>query len=428
MVGAANDLNIGESGFQSFNNTNGVFHGRTLTPGAGISISNGDGLSGNPTISLTGGGVAIETINGDTGSITGSTVTIYSNNAANNSGSTVKFVNSGTVSTFNVTDVNGNTFIGNLAGKSGVSGIHNAGFGAFAFNVITTGNQNTAFGYASLTGLTTGNTNCALGDQAGVFLVTGSGNTLIGSTLAGNQYTSSESNNICIDSPGVTGDDKVIRVGDTQTSAFIKGITGVTVAASSPIAIDSNGQVSDLGFGTATNVLTSNGAGNSPTWQAAGGGGSATAFFAYASTDKTDVTGNGVNYTVLFDSTVRNDGTAYNTGTGTFTAPSTGFYSFNTVIWFSAGATLTSTSELIVSSLGSVITQILGLVSATTAAQTATAYIVSYSWMAQMTSGDTMAVQTFSNSALQNVTIKGGAISPNPQSIISSFSGFKVGT
>ena len=39
------------TGVQSFNETTGLFTGRTLTAGSGISISNGTGVSGNPTIS-----------------------------------------------------------------------------------------------------------------------------------------------------------------------------------------------------------------------------------------------------------------------------------------------------------------------------------------------------------------------------------------
>lgn len=54
MVGAANDLNINTTGFQTFNQTNGVFNGRTLTAGSGITISNGDGQAGNPVIASTG--------------------------------------------------------------------------------------------------------------------------------------------------------------------------------------------------------------------------------------------------------------------------------------------------------------------------------------------------------------------------------------
>lgn len=47
-----NALNINESGLQSFDGVS-VFRGRTLTAGTGISISNGNGIAGNPIISST---------------------------------------------------------------------------------------------------------------------------------------------------------------------------------------------------------------------------------------------------------------------------------------------------------------------------------------------------------------------------------------
>lgn len=46
---ASNDLNISVPGFVSFDGVS-TFNGRTLTAGTGISISNGDGISGNPVI------------------------------------------------------------------------------------------------------------------------------------------------------------------------------------------------------------------------------------------------------------------------------------------------------------------------------------------------------------------------------------------
>src|SRR5271170_6845948 len=66
MVGTANDLNISEPGYVSHNGL-GVFHGRTFQAGAGISLTNGDGISGNTTISLTGGSSAIERVALQTG-------------------------------------------------------------------------------------------------------------------------------------------------------------------------------------------------------------------------------------------------------------------------------------------------------------------------------------------------------------------------
>ena len=50
----ANAVNASQTGFQSLNATTGVWNGRSLTPGAGISITNQDGTGGNPVITATG--------------------------------------------------------------------------------------------------------------------------------------------------------------------------------------------------------------------------------------------------------------------------------------------------------------------------------------------------------------------------------------
>jgi hypothetical protein len=46
-----NAVNAQTQGFQSLNTSTGVWNGRTLTPGTGITITNQDGTGGNPTIS-----------------------------------------------------------------------------------------------------------------------------------------------------------------------------------------------------------------------------------------------------------------------------------------------------------------------------------------------------------------------------------------
>ena len=50
MPGTANDLNISEPGYVTFDGTS-VFHGRTLQAGPGITITNPTGITGNTTIS-----------------------------------------------------------------------------------------------------------------------------------------------------------------------------------------------------------------------------------------------------------------------------------------------------------------------------------------------------------------------------------------
>lgn len=55
-MATANSINANSTGLASYDGA-GTWAGRTLTAGnAGVSISNGNGVSGNPTISVAGGG------------------------------------------------------------------------------------------------------------------------------------------------------------------------------------------------------------------------------------------------------------------------------------------------------------------------------------------------------------------------------------
>lgn len=105
--------------------------------------------------------------------------------------------------------------------------------------------------------LSSGSTNCtALGADA-LYDCSGINNIGIGAA-SGLQYSGTESNNIVIDSPGVVGDNQTIRIGDSQTKCFIKGIYQSTGAgASEVVTVDTDGQLSStvitpgLSYGTA---------------------------------------------------------------------------------------------------------------------------------------------------------------------------------
>jgi len=154
-----------------------------------------DNLNGNMYLKKTGTGPTgwqqivsgtvtsgIETINGDSGSITGSTVTIFANNAANICGSTVEFVNSGTTSVLNVSDsVNQNTFIGQNCANLATTSTNSTALGYGCLPAITTGRWNTAIGNRSGEVLQGGNLNDSMGWASLSSCVSGSWNVAIGS-------------------------------------------------------------------------------------------------------------------------------------------------------------------------------------------------------------------------------------------------------
>ena len=219
---------------------------------------------------------------------------------------TPQFALVGTVETvdFNLSNLALGSSMPSLSG-----GVQNVGLGSGALNSITSGATNVAVGFNAGTHLNTGTNNVAIGQNSLIFstntvgcvavgegtltvltsgqyntaigfsalsgISTGTQNTALGNT-AGTGYSGSDSSNIVIGNAGVNGESNVIRIGTQgnllgeQNAIFAAGITGLTVAASSPVGVNSLGQLSDLGFGTATQVFTSNGAGNSPSWQSAG--------------------------------------------------------------------------------------------------------------------------------------------------------------
>jgi Chaperone of endosialidase len=136
-----------------------------------------------------------------------------------------------------------NTAIGDIALTSNTTGLWNTatGFGALASN--TNGRLNTATGYLALDNNVTGGGNTAIGDSALAGNITGSNNIALGSNAGINLTTGN--NNIDIGARGVAGESNTIRIGTVgvQTSAYIRGISGVTVASGATVIVDAHGHL-----------------------------------------------------------------------------------------------------------------------------------------------------------------------------------------
>lgn len=225
------------------------------------------------------------TIDGDTGSATGSVITLTALNGADNSGSTVNFAASGSKVVFNVTDSNGNTIIGSLAGNGSLTGLQNTGFGRNVFQSLTNGLQNVAIGQNALLHLTNGAENNAIGSATLANLTTGSFNTGIGDdnlgalttgsynatfgAAAGNNYTTNESSNILLNNRGIAGESNTLRIGvatgtgnQQLSTAFISGIANVNVGSTANVVSinTANDQLGTTAITAGTGISITSGA------------------------------------------------------------------------------------------------------------------------------------------------------------------------
>lgn len=250
-MATSNDLNISEAGFVKFD---------------GVSVFTGED--------------AVQTIVGDSGSVTGETVQIYANNAAKNSGSTVSFVNSVTTSTLNVSDSLFNTAIGKGSGPATFGGGGNTILGVQSGPILTTGQYNSLIGTFIAPSLSTGSANTCVGYSSGTALSSGaSNNTLIGNGAG--STISSTSDNICIGNfagTGITNQHSNIVIGRSsvgtgsnriiigtqgsgsgqQDTCVIAGITGVSVSNLNTVTINtSTGQLGSQAFGLSPYTATS---------------------------------------------------------------------------------------------------------------------------------------------------------------------------
>jgi hypothetical protein len=245
----------------------------TVAPGTSGNVFTSNGTSWESAANDGG----IVTLNGDTGSATGSTVTLTSGASAN-SGYTVNFSAASSTVTLNVTDpTSRNTFLGTLSGNATATGQDNVSIGGSngtlsSLSALTTGNRNLVLGngclplltegnnnigmcggeFSALIALTTGSNNVALGSNSGPTLTTGSRNICIG-VNTGTSFAAGNSSNICI-GDGAAGASASNRLqigkstgaGTSQLNkSFIHGIRGITTANANAIAVlvDSAGQL-----------------------------------------------------------------------------------------------------------------------------------------------------------------------------------------
>lgn len=236
-----------------------------------------------------GGGGSNITINGDTGSATGSTIDLKALNGAigpSNCGATVLFVASGSEVDLTVSDASLNTFIGQdcgtvgngfactavgvLAGRNigaasssncffgygagnGVVNANNIALGQTAlFGTVTpmTGSGNIAIGLATLGVIVGASDNVSVGNNSLQNLVDGLNNLTIGH-LSGDSYTTTESNNILISNIGVLGESNVMRIGTSGNGAsqvnkcYVAGIDGVAIVGAAVLCA-TDGQLGDV--------------------------------------------------------------------------------------------------------------------------------------------------------------------------------------
>lgn len=129
-------------------------------------------------------------------------------------------------------------------------------------------------------------------------------------------------------------------------------------------------------------------------------------FLAYLSSSTgANVTGDGTQYTILFDTVTTNVGSGYNSGTGTFTAPVAGNYLFNFTASLGVSATWNNNQLRIVTTAA----QFWGAGLSGAAAAAANTLVMSMSVICPMAANDTATFSVISATSTKTVAVIGGA-------------------
>lgn len=138
--------------------------------------------------------------------------------------------------------------------------------------------------------------------------------------------------------------------------------------------------------------------------EAVSSGGSFNGFQAYLSGNVSNVTGDGTVYTIPFNTTSYDIGSNFNTGTGTYTAPTTGYYLFTGVVFFTA--TDPSQTQGTINLVTTATNFQLYTVNAYAMAGNAVA-VLPWSKMCAMTAGDTATIVLTVQGTSKNVIVGG---------------------
>ena len=198
-------------------------------------------------------------------------------------------------------DTNGNLSADpNPFGGSSPGGSRNVALGQFVLHSLTSGHDDLADGFQSLNRATTGSFDLAVGPSALNSTTTGSGNVALGaSSLFSNQTGSNNfagglnalrfttgsgnvglgnqggynlttgANNVDIANKGVAGEGGKIRIGTpgTQTSAFLAGVSGVTIPGpTKTVVVNASGQLGTAPAGTAPAAFSARASRRASTW------------------------------------------------------------------------------------------------------------------------------------------------------------------
>lgn len=202
---------INMAGFTYVHSTGGL-NNFFAGPLAGNNTTTSDGSTGIGRSALAG--ITSGISNTALGHVAGDTISTGSSNTAIGEGS--MFQCGGAVT--------GNTGLG-WHSLIVCQGNYNVGLG---FNVMgsgVSGQQNIGIGYFSMSGLLTGSFNTSMGPQSGM------------------NYTGAESNNLCLNNLGVTGESNTTRLGNvSSTDCFLYGVANKLITNDQVVVVDPSTQ------------------------------------------------------------------------------------------------------------------------------------------------------------------------------------------